>query len=85
MPQCVPPGTVLALDAGGLATQAGSEAVLPAYVAGVAVAGVFLHDRVPMDRLRPFAFALPTPFFLLRAGTLISSPGADGRLSQSVT
>jgi Kef-type K+ transport system membrane component KefB len=59
---------------GGLATQAGSEAVLPAYVAGLVVAGVFLHDRVLMDRLRSIAFALLTPFFFLRAGTLISGP-----------
>src|SRR5438046_3139340 len=58
----------------GLATQAGSEAVLPAYVAGLVVAGVFLHDRVLMDRLRSIAFALLTPFFFLRAGTLISAP-----------
>jgi Kef-type K+ transport system membrane component KefB len=59
---------------GGLATQAGSEAVLPAYVAGLVVAGVFLHDRVLLDRLRAIAFALLTPFFFLRAGTLISAP-----------
>ena len=59
---------------GGLATQAGSEAVLPAYVAGLVVAGVFLHDRVLMDRLRSIAFALLIPFFFLRAGTLISAP-----------
>lgn len=56
---------------GGLATQAGSEAVLPAYLAGLVIAGVFLHDRVLMDRLRSIAFALLTPFFFLRAGTLI--------------
>jgi Kef-type K+ transport system membrane component KefB len=62
------------LGLGGLATQAGSEAVLPAYVAGLVVAGVFLHDRVLMDRLRSIAFALLTPFFFLRAGTLISAP-----------
>src|SRR5262249_3964830 len=59
---------------GGLAPQAGSEAVLPAYVAGLVVAGVFLHDRVLMDRLRSIAFAVLTPFFFLRAGTLISAP-----------
>ncbi len=58
---------------GGLATEAGSEAVLPAYVAGLVVAGVFLHDRVLMDRMRAIAFALLTPFFFLRAGTLISA------------
>jgi Kef-type K+ transport system membrane component KefB len=59
---------------GGLATQAGSEAVLPAYLAGLVIAGVFTHDRVLMDRLRSIAFALLTPFFFLRAGTLISAP-----------
>jgi Kef-type K+ transport system membrane component KefB len=61
------------LALGGLATQAGSEAVLPAYLAGLVSAGVFMHDRVLMDRLRSIAFALLTPFFFLRAGTLISA------------
>ena len=65
---------VVLLALGGLATQAGSEAVLPAYVAGLVVAGVFLHDRILMDRLRAISFALLTPFFFLRAGTLISAP-----------
>ena len=59
---------------GGLATQVGSEAVLPAYIAGLVVAGVFLPDRVLMDRLRAIAFAVLTPFFFLRAGTLIAAP-----------
>ena len=58
---------------GGVATQAGSEAVLPAYVVGLAIAGVFLHDRILMDRLRSIAFAFFTPFFFLHAGTLISA------------
>jgi Kef-type K+ transport system membrane component KefB len=62
------------LALGGLATQAGSEAVLPAYLAGLFLAGVFLHDRVVMDRMRSIAFALLTPFFFLHAGTLISAP-----------
>ncbi len=65
---------VVLFGLGGLATAAGSEAVLPAYLAGLVVAGVFLHDRVLMDRLRSTAFALLTPFFFLRAGTLISAP-----------
>jgi Kef-type K+ transport system membrane component KefB len=63
---------VVLLGLGGLATAAGSEAVLPAYVAGLVVAGVFLNDRVVLDRIRTIAFALLTPFFFLRAGTLIS-------------
>jgi Kef-type K+ transport system membrane component KefB len=65
---------VVLLGLGGLATQAGSEAVLPAYVAGLVVAGVFSRDRVLVDRLRSVAFAVLTPFFFLRAGTLISAP-----------
>jgi Kef-type K+ transport system membrane component KefB len=63
---------VVLLALGGLATAAGSEAVLPAYVAGLVVAGVFMNDRVVLDRIRTIAFALLTPFFFLRAGTLIS-------------
>lgn len=57
---------------GGLASSAKSEAVLPAYLIGLVVAGVFLRDRVIVDRLRTMAFALLTPFFFLRAGLLIS-------------
>jgi hypothetical protein len=30
-----------------LAASAGSEAVLPGYVAGLVIAGIFLHDRMP--------------------------------------
>ncbi|MBA3232628.1 MAG: hypothetical protein H0T17_01565 [Propionibacteriales bacterium] len=58
---------------GGLASSAKSAAVLPAYLIGLVVAGVFLHDRSIVDRLRTIAFALLTPFFFLRAG-LISFP-----------
>jgi Kef-type K+ transport system membrane component KefB len=65
---------VVLLGLGALATRAGSEAVLPAYVAGLVVAGIFMHDRVLMDRLRAIAFAVLTPFFFLRAGALISFP-----------
>jgi Kef-type K+ transport system membrane component KefB len=59
---------------GGLASSARSEAVLPAYLIGLVVAGVFLRDRVIVDRLRTIAFALLTPFFFIRAGLLISFP-----------
>lgn len=66
------------LGLGGLATAAGSEAVLPAYLVGLVTAGVFLGDRVLMDRMRSTAFALLTPFFFLRAGLLISAPALAG-------
>jgi Kef-type K+ transport system membrane component KefB len=65
---------VVLFGLGALAVAAGSEAVLPAYIAGLVIAGVFLHDRVLIDRMRSICFALLTPFFFLRAGTLISAP-----------
>lgn len=49
------------LGLGGLAQAAGSEAVLPAYLLGVAVAGVFVADRVLVHRMRATAFSLLTP------------------------
>lgn len=58
---------------GALAVEAGSEAVLPAYIAGLVIAGIFLHDRILIDRMRSICFALLTPFFFLRAGSLISA------------
>jgi Kef-type K+ transport system membrane component KefB len=60
------------LGLGALASAAGSEAVLPAYVAGLVIAGIFMHDRILIERMRSIAFALLTPFFFLRAGLLIS-------------
>jgi Kef-type K+ transport system membrane component KefB len=66
------------LALGGLATAAGSEAVLPAYLVGLVTAGVFHGNRVLMDRMRSTAFALLTPFFFLRAGLLISVPALVG-------
>ena len=65
---------VVLLGLGALATAAGSEAVLPAYVGGLVVAGLFHSGRVLIDRLRSISFALLTPFFFLRAGVLISAP-----------
>jgi Kef-type K+ transport system membrane component KefB len=59
---------------GGLAQIAGSEAVLPAYLIGLAVAGVFVFDRVLVQRMRATAFSLLTPFYFLKAGSLVSLP-----------
>jgi Kef-type K+ transport system membrane component KefB len=66
--------TVVLFGLGGFAAAAHSEAVLPAYLIGLVVAGVFRDDRIIVDRLRTIAFALLTPFFFLRAGLLISFP-----------
>jgi len=62
------------LGLGGLAQTAGSEAVLPAYLIGLAVAGVFLGDRVLVHRMRATAFSLLTPFYFLKAGSLVALP-----------
>lgn len=62
------------LGLGGLAQVAGSEAVLPAYLIGLAVAGVFVADRALVHRMRATAFSLLTPFYFLKAGSLVSVP-----------
>jgi len=59
---------------GGLAVTARSEAVLPAYLFGMVIAGLFVHDKVILHRLRATTFALLTPFFFIKAGTLVSLP-----------
>ncbi len=59
---------------GWLATTAKSEAVLPAYLIGLVVAGVFAYDRVLMNRMRSTAFALLTPFYFIKAGLFVSIP-----------
>lgn len=59
---------------GGLANLAKSEAVLPAYLVGLVIAGVFVRDRVLMDRMRAIAFSLLTPFYFIKAGLFVSLP-----------
>ncbi len=59
---------------GGLAVTARSEAVLPAYLFGMVIAGLFVHEKVMIHRLRAITFALLTPFFFIKAGTLVSLP-----------
>jgi Kef-type K+ transport system membrane component KefB len=65
---------VVLLGLGGLAQVAGSEAVLPAYLLGLALAGVFVADRVLVNRMRATAFSLLTPFYFLKAGSFVSLP-----------
>ncbi|HEX7546242.1 MAG TPA: cation:proton antiporter [Gemmatimonadaceae bacterium] len=59
---------------GGLAQVAKSEAVLPAYLLGLVVAGVFVRDRVLIDRMRAIAFTILTPFYFIKAGLFVSAP-----------
>uniref|UniRef100_A0A7C3A753 Cation:proton antiporter n=1 Tax=Thermorudis sp. TaxID=1969470 RepID=A0A7C3A753_9BACT len=59
---------------GWLATRAGSEAVLPAYLIGLVVAGVFHESRALTLRLRTIAFGALTPFYFIKAGLFVSIP-----------
>jgi Kef-type K+ transport system membrane component KefB len=58
---------------GGFATAVGSEAVLPAYVIGMAMAPAFQSDPDLPHRLRVIAFAVLTPFYFLKAGSLVEA------------
>jgi Kef-type K+ transport system membrane component KefB len=58
---------------GGFATAVGSEAVLPAYLVGMALAGAFQRDHELPHRMRVIAFAVLTPFYFLKAGSLVEA------------
>jgi len=59
---------------GALALWAGSEAVLPAYVAGMLLAGQAAEDHHWVRRVRTLTVGFLTPFYFLRAGSLVSLP-----------
>lgn len=65
---------LLLFGLGGLATWAGSEAVLPAYIIGMVLAGTVGKDHQLIRRLRTLTFGLLTPFYFIRAGSLVSIP-----------
>ena len=56
---------------GGLANLGKSEAVLPAYLIGMALAPFFLKQKELQLRMRAICFAFLTPFYFLKAGSLI--------------
>ncbi len=62
------------LGMGALATWADSEAVLPAYVIGMVLAGSVGKDHALIRRLRTLTFGLLTPFYFIRAGSFVSIP-----------
>ena len=59
---------------GALAAWADSEAVLPAYVLGMVLAGTVGKDHALVRRLRTVTFGLLTPFYFIRAGSFVSVP-----------
>jgi Kef-type K+ transport system membrane component KefB len=56
---------------GGLGSLAKVEAVLAAYLVGMALAPLFLKERALAQRMRVMAFTLLTPFYFLKAGSLV--------------
>ena len=59
---------------GGVAVWAGSEAVLPAYIIGMVLAGSVGKDHFLIRRLRTLTFGMLTPFYFIRAGSFVSLP-----------
>jgi len=59
---------------GALALWSGSEAVLPAYIAGMVLAGAAAEDHFWVRRMRTLTVGFLTPFYFIRAGSLVSLP-----------
>jgi len=59
---------------GALALWSGSEAVLPAYLVGMVLAGSEVMDHDFVRRLRTLTVGFLTPFYFIRAGSLVSLP-----------
>jgi glutathione-regulated potassium-efflux system ancillary protein KefC len=59
---------------GALALWAGSEAVLPAYIAGMLLSKDLSGDHEFIRRLRTLTIGFLSPFYFLRAGSLVSVP-----------
>ena len=62
------------LALGALAGWADSEAVLPAYIIGMVLAGTVGKDHALIRRMRAMTFGLMTPFYFIRAGAFVSIP-----------
>jgi len=62
------------LGLGALAGWADSEAVLPAYLIGMVLAGTVGKNHSLIRRLRTLTFGLLTPFYFIRAGSFVSIP-----------
>lgn len=59
---------------GSLAIWAGSEAVLPAYIAGMLLSKHLAADHLFIRRIRTLTIGFLSPFYFLRAGSLVSVP-----------
>lgn len=66
--------TLTVFGLGALALWSGSEAVLPAYLIGMVLAGTAAMDHDFVRRLRTLTVGFLTPFYFIRAGSLVSVP-----------
>jgi glutathione-regulated potassium-efflux system ancillary protein KefC len=57
---------------GALAAWSGSEAVLPAYIIGMVLAGLLGKHHAFVRRIRTLTLGLLTPFYFIRAGSFVS-------------
>ncbi|MEG6584892.1 cation:proton antiporter [Dendrosporobacter sp. 1207_IL3150] len=55
-----------------LAVISGSEAVLPAYIIGMAMARFFKYYKETLHKMRAIIFAAFTPFYFIKAGVLVN-------------
>jgi len=62
---------LLLFGLGALSVAAKSEAVLPAYLIGMVLAPFFLDNKTLSHRMRVTAFTMLTPFYFLKAGSLV--------------
>jgi len=56
---------------GGMGSIVGTEAVLPAYLVGMVLAPAFQNEPVLGHNIRVVAFTILTPFYFLKAGSLV--------------
>lgn len=62
------------LALGSLAVWSGSEAVLPAYIAGIMLAEFASQNHIWIRRIRSLTIGFLTPFYFIRAGSFVSIP-----------
>lgn len=55
-----------------LAVMSGSQAVLPAYLLGMTMAGFFSNYKEVVKKMRTITFTVFTPFYFIKAGVLVS-------------
>jgi Kef-type K+ transport system membrane component KefB len=55
-----------------LGGRANSQAVLPAFILGLAMSSHYVEHRLEQERMRVVAFAFLTPFFFLKGGMSVS-------------